>query len=96
MTGLGVVQLDLFGWTRTEPESAVVVVEHEITVDDLADSLIRYFGHWVGNHQNLFENDWTVCETLIGIHKQFTREQLREVYKTETWCHAWGRSTSST
>ena len=89
---MAVVQLDLFGWTRTEPEpDTVAVTKQGITVDDLSDSLIRHFGHWVGQHQNLLEDDWTVCETLVGIHKRFTHEQLREVYKTETWYRAWGR-----
>ena len=65
---MALVQLDLFGWTRPEPEpDTVAVAKQGITVDDLSDSLIRHFGHWVGQYQNLLEDDWTVCETLVGI-----------------------------
>lgn len=86
---MALLQLDLFGWTQQEPPAAPPT--ESITVDSLADSLIHYFGHWIGEHPKLLEDDWTVCETLVRVRKRYTREQLRAVYKTETWYRAWGR-----
>ena len=88
---MALVQLDLFGWVQQSVDTQNPRQVLEITVEDLADSLIRYFGHWIGQRQSLLEDDWTICETLVGIYKRYTCEQLRAVYKTETWYRAWGR-----
>jgi hypothetical protein len=95
---MAIVQLDLFGWhytvedsrkeSRTAPIANPVPV---VSVDELANALIEHCGGFIGTHQNLLEDDNTVCESLITIFKRFTRRQLRLVYKTETWFAAWTR-----
>jgi hypothetical protein len=43
---------------------------------------------WVSTHPNLLGDDWTVCETLVGIHHVFTRDQLEAVAQ-DVWTAAW-------
>lgn len=87
------VQTDLFGWVkaRVRDVERVKTTDAPITVEDLSDSLIKYFGHWIQGSHRLLQDDSTVCETLILIYRRYTREQLQAVYKTETWFSAWER-----
>lgn len=90
---MALIQLDLFGWVsqKSAPSAYAPSMKCEITVSDLSDALIKYFGSWIGKHPNLLEDDTTICEDLIIIRKRFTRRQLRHVYKTDVWFAAWKR-----
>ncbi|WDL99720.1 hypothetical protein [Alicyclobacillus sp. ALC3] len=83
------IQLDLFGWHEQSQRALPGVDQEEVTADVLAAALIKYFGHWVKESPRLLADDTTVCDTLIGIHKRFSRRQLRLVYKTSVWDEAW-------
>ena len=86
---MALVQLDLFGWNEAATQSVVLIQPtDDITVDDLANALIKHFGLWVSTHPNLLGDDWTVCETLVGIHHVFTRDQLKSVAQ-DVWTAAW-------
>ncbi len=86
---MALVQLDLFGWNEAATQSVVPIQPtDDITVDALANALIKHFGPWVSTHPNLLGDDWTVCETLVGIHHVFTSDQLEAVAQ-DVWTAAW-------
>lgn len=90
---MALIQLDLFGWVSQQSEHTACErsTDCEITISDLANAFIQYFGSWIGRHQNLLEDDTTICEDLIIIRNRFTRRQLRHIYKTDVWFAAWKR-----
>lgn len=90
---MAIVQLDLFGWNQEltlDAEKPRNTYTTAITVESLSSAFIKCFGHWIDDHTSLLGDDWTIAETLVTIHKVFTREQLLDV-SSEMWDAAWGR-----